>query len=145
MPQARYIPPMSVVVRTLVIWLLALALPVQAVAASAMVWCGTFNGPSSVSPTALLAAPGLQAAVAADDDVPHPCAMHAARDAATAEGAADNATAAGCTVCAACCMGALLPTVPTPLWVGGSQPSAQATVVAVRQFAAHGPERPPRS
>jgi hypothetical protein len=135
--------------RTLLIWLLVLALPAQGAMAASMAWCGPNHHASASSATALLV-----------DQTAHEHHEHAPHDAAHAvEGQAGEAVSGGsatpqplaqgdmqkCSVCASCCSAAVIHSAEANL--PGAEPGATvfATLVpAVEPFAADGPDRPPR-
>ena len=133
---------MSWLMRSLLIWLLVLALPAQSVAVAAMVGCGLGHQ------AAVVAGGAAQVPQAHAHPHPHP---HDA-DASASSGPAADATAAvaadghKCSACAACCSaGAILNTVPSV-----PMPEFAALVFAdwaasVAPFAVDGPDRPPRS
>jgi hypothetical protein len=136
-------------VRTLLIWLLALALPAQGVMAATMVFCGPDHRDQ------------VSAAVAAHDagvahDAMHFNAQsdHAAQDSHAGEAAADETATPDkfaqsemqkCSVCAACCSAAAIH--DTLLKLPAVEPAAAdfaALVPVVEPFASDGPDRPPR-
>jgi len=136
-------------VRTLLIWLLALALPAQGVIAATMVFCGPNHHDRASA-----------AAMAHDADAAHhplDSAAHSHHEAADgqAENAASDETAAPetfspsgmqkCSVCASCCSAAAIHDTVAKLPV--FEPMAAdfaALAPAVEPFAADGPDRPPR-
>ena len=137
-------------IRTLLIWLLALAIPAQGAAASTMAFCGAGHHGGTAAATADDAAAGHvhggHLSVAALED---PQAdLHGLADDGVGEptevkvGSADDHK---CNVCGSCCAtGALVSTDPAlPVAASASTefPSAQATV---EPYAANGPDRPPR-
>ncbi len=151
---------MQVWLRLLVVWFIALALPVQGVASATMAHCGPRHQPMHMA----AGAPGVpQAAQPHAADVAHAHHPHRPHD----EGAAAHSTghpepaphAAAepgkftdlgtykCSSCASCCAGtALTSAMPE---VPDSEPAptvfAEATVtVTVDPFASDGPDRPPR-
>ena len=136
-------------VRTLLIWLLALALPAQGVMAATMVFCGPNHHDRASA-----------AAVAHDADAAHQLhdvAAHSHHEAADgqAENTASDETATPdkfaqsnmqkCSVCASCCSAAAIHDTVAKLPV--FEPVAAdfaAMAPAVAPFAADGPDRPPR-
>ena len=153
---------MGLLIRTLLIWLLVLAVPAQGVAATTMAFC---------SPQHHGGSPFAQAQSAAPDRDAQPCGHAAAavqnhdqdlsNDQAQAAAAADadSSVASGskasdegkqanthkCSACATCCsvsaMLASLLDVASPVFTS----TVFSTVVpSVDAFAADGPERPPR-
>lgn len=148
---------MGLLIRSLLIWLLVLAVPAQGAAVAAMVGCGPkHHGGGSASAVLAPAVEahahtGMQAAGAHDHAVM--AAVTGDADDASAStnqtphtASAGSADAHKCSVCASCCSaGAILNTVPTV-------PAAQITrtvfadlLVAVDAFAVDGPDRPPRA
>ena len=141
---------MGLFVRTLLIWLLVLAVPAQGAAVATMAFCGpTHHGGGSpaaeVSVTTTqhshdgdaLAAHELDAAGSADV---------VSTDEVSAIAKASQAAKQKCSVCASCCsLGAILTTVPV-VPATDSAPTVFTTVVpTVDAFAADGPDRPPRN
>lgn len=159
---------MGLLIRTLLIWLLVLAVPAQGVAAATMAFCGPQHHGSRPFAQAQTAAPDRDAqpcghAAGAvqnhDHDLSHeqPQAQAQAQSAAAAEadpsfasdsdanGEGQQAKQHKCSACATCCsVNALLTSVlavPSPVFT----PTVFSTVVpSVDAFAADGPERPPR-
>lgn len=135
--------------RTLLIWLLALALPAQGVMAATMVFCGPDHRDQA------------SAAVAAHDAGVAHDAQHfnsqpdaAAQDSHAGEAAADETAAADkfaqsemqkCSVCAACCSAAAIhDNVPKLPAVEPAAADFAAVAPAIAHFASDGPDRPPR-
>jgi len=126
-------------IRAVLIWLLALALPAQGVMAATMVFCGPHHHERAVA-----------AAHEADAAHSHPAAAHDDADAVSAHESAAPEPAAQdgaqkCSVCASCCSAAAIPEAVPKLPVlepGAADFAAPAS--AVEPFAADGPERPPR-
>ena len=115
---------MSRVLRLVVTVLLALALPMQVVAATTMTLCG--SRPAAVESHADPSAPS--------HDAHH--AAHASRDKQP-----DSKSAA----CEACCSAAAMP--PPALSLAGAEPTdgfARAVSIGSLAFLTAGPERPPR-
>ena len=136
-------------VRTLLIWLLALALPAQGVMAATMVFCGPDHRDQ------------VSAAVAAHDagvahDAMHFNAQsdHAAQDSHAGEAAADETATPDkfaqsemqkCSVCSACCSAAAIhDTLPKLPAVEPAAADFATVAPAVEPFASDGPDRPPR-
>lgn len=136
-------------VRMLLIWLLAVALPAQGVMAATMVFCGPNHHDQASA-----------AAVAHDADAAHQAqdvSAHSHHEAADgqAENTASDETAVPdkfaqadmqkCSVCASCCSAAAIhDTVPKlPVLEPVAQDFA-ALAPAVEPFAADSPDRPPR-
>lgn len=143
---------MGLLIRTLLIWLLVLAVPAQGLAAATMAFCGpNHHGGDSASTASQLGsnpaehahhgdaapAPELEASAPADE---------AGADDASAISKASHAAQQKCSACASCCsLGAMLTTVPV-IPVADSAPMVFAAVVpTVDPFAADGPDRPPRN
>ncbi|HPO20435.1 MAG TPA: hypothetical protein PLO07_14685 [Rubrivivax sp.] len=136
-------------VRTFLIWLLALALPAQGVIAATMVFCGPNHHDRASA-----------AAVAHDVDAAHQpqdAAAHshqAATDAQPKNTASDETAASGkftqsamqkCSVCASCCSAAAIhDTVPKLPVLEPMAADFAALAPAVEPFASDGPDRPPR-
>ena len=131
--------------RTLLIWLLVLALPAQGAMAATMAFCGPKHHTSAV-------AVGVSAEEVADEHAPA-AAAHVAHGQSVHSAAVGSATAdtfaegdlQTCSVCASCCSAAAihssLPKLPRFEPV-----TAEFAIVsaAVESFAADGPDRPPR-
>jgi hypothetical protein len=132
--------------KTLLIWLLILVLPAQAIASTAKSSCGPRH--HAVSELGAHGTHALQT---------HHCSDHSAHAADGRHGAADagndcHAAAHGkfkssfCSACAACCVGAaVIPAMPD--WTPASGNSFIAVACAVPALTAYipsGPERPPR-
>jgi hypothetical protein len=136
-------------VRMLLIWLLALALPAQGVMAATMVFCGPNHHGRAAA-----------AAVVHDADAahqPHDFTAHSHYEAADkqAENTASDGTATPdkfaqsdmqkCSVCASCCSAAAIhDTVPKLPVLEPVVADFAALASAVEPFAADGPDRPPR-
>lgn len=135
--------------RTLTVWLLALALPVQAIAVAGMAHCGPSHQRMHV----------VQADAQAHSHAGHEKAAgggehHHHHDAAATAttvhdlAQADNITDLGaykCSACASCCAGFALPSAMPKLVAPEFVPTVFAAVeLRVDRFAADGLERPPR-
>ncbi len=159
---------MRALLRTLLIWMLVLAVPAQTAAAATMARCGPMHHGQGSAAT--LGHHGGAAAQPAADGAGSPGhvmqhgaahlahqAHHAEAPSAAAEAASELADATAtdslakagaqkCSACASCCSAfALLGAV---LLVPRAAPAATvfaALVASVVPFAADGPERPPRS
>jgi hypothetical protein len=137
-------------VRTLLIWLLALALPAQGVIAATMVFCGPSHHDRVA---AVAAAQQADAAHWLQDSVPRThdvTAVVQAEVSASDEAAVtDRFTPSGmqkCSVCASCCSAAAIHDTVAKLPV--LEPAAAdfaASASAVEPYAADGPDRPPRN
>jgi hypothetical protein len=136
-------------VRTLLIWLLALALPAQGVIAATMVFCG----PNHHGQASAVAATHL----ADEPHQPHDSTAHShdAIDNAKAENTASDETAPAdkftqaamqkCSVCASCCSAvAIHDTVPKLPVLEPMVADFAALATVVEPFATGGPDRPPR-
>jgi hypothetical protein len=134
------------VIWSLVIWLLAAALPAQGLAAATMLHCAPQRGHGSQAAHAAHAHADTSAAQHHHGANGHHDAAHAV-DATDAEHGVNAATALQkCSACATCCIGLALPSsmqsVPGPL----SEPTARpAPAVVHAAFLTGGPERPPRA
>lgn len=122
------------VLRTLLIWLLALALPAQGVMAATMVLCGPNHHERA-------------SAVAAAHRLPD-AAAHAEATAVDEAATPDRFAQSDlhkCSVCASCCSAAAIhDTVPKLPVLEPVSAQFTALVSAVEPFAAAGPDRPPR-
>lgn len=158
---------MGQLLRTMLIWLVALAVPAQGIAAATMMHCDLAQHGAQVTqrkvealPDAFLAPPVEHAA--------HGHASHRALDANTASETVQSATSPDtsdtarldkgighvkaaktasqkCSVCAACCAGLALPS--TAVMLPTIEPTHDVTVLSPRVAASvvvDGPERPPR-
>jgi hypothetical protein len=133
--------------RTFLIWLLALALPAQGVMAATMVFCG----PNHHDRAAVVVT--HEAGVAHQHDAA--AHSHQAATDAQSENTASDATAGSdrftqsamqkCTVCASCCSAAAIhDTVPKLPVLEPMAADFAPLVTAVEPFAVDGPDRPPR-
>ena len=141
-------------VRCFVMWLLVLALPVQAVAASTMLLCGaghhgTVQATEGGHDHANHVHMGAQDVSAVSDSTAHEDSAEAApsiEDSAFSPLTAKHANVMGkCSACAACCTVAFLPT--NVIAFTAPAPSRVLPVVELTThagFIADGPERPPR-
>jgi hypothetical protein len=140
-------------IRTLFIWLLVLAVPVQGAAAATMAFCGPNHHGGSASVQQQSATPAEHAHHGASAATAHEHDKVAASvddvSAASVDSAASpvfsKASTQKCSACASCCsLGAILNSVlavPEPIF----SPTVFSTVVpSVDAFAADGPDRPPR-
>lgn len=119
--------------RMFMVWMLALALPMQGMAAAAMRYCGG----AEPQPAAHHAAAEVSVHAADHRQHHHPAGP-----------GADHAHAAGhaCSACAACCVAlALPPAMPVPVAVDPAPTAVTALVAPSPSFLTAGPERPPRS
>ena len=141
---------MSLFVRTLLIWLLVLAVPAQGAAAATMAFCGP-NHHGGGSPHAGVGVVSAEHSHHGDARAGHghdagATANVVGTDGVSATVEASHAAKHKCSACASCCsLGAILTTVPV---VPATDPAVTVftTVVpTVDAFAAGGPDRPPRS
>ena len=144
---------MGLLIRTLLVWLLVLAVPAQGAAAATMAFCGPNHHGGGVSAEVQQAVPAEHAnqpgdAAATSDH--HRVATAADEDSSASASSAvsakvSHASKHKCSACASCCsVGAILSSVlavPTPVFT----PTVFSAVVpSVDAFAADGPDRPPR-
>jgi hypothetical protein len=158
---------MWLIVRTALIWLLAIALPVQGAAAATMLSCGPgHHGAAAGAHAHADDPPGMSSHHTHNGDEAgdhasshaHPhgsMAGHHGGDAATShdlsvdpspDGSPVHKTAGKCSACASCCTVAVLPTSVWPM--GSSQAVDRVVPQLVAQtavFMTGGPERPPRT
>jgi hypothetical protein len=143
---------MGWLIRTLLIWLLVLAVPAQGAAAATMTFCGPDHHGGGAAATQQ-AAPAAHAHHGSDADSAHEHVDIAGQADEETSAAASSAASAKsghasqskCSACASCCsFGAILSTVlavPAPVVA----PTVFCAVVpSVDTFAADGPDRPPR-
>ena len=140
---------MAAGLRILIIWLIALAIPVQGMAAATMRFCAPTNQARSAVP---------QAAAGAHHHAPGVAAHHA-HHAAPEVGPGDASDVPGhvpqtaskmvskmkCSACAACCMASALP--PSRVTVPVVKPLFEATQVVTTRYVGPdvaGLERPPK-
>lgn len=140
-------------IRTLLIWLLVLAVPAQGAAAATMAFCGPNHHGGLTDAGARHGTSAVHAHHGSDARNPH--AHHGAAANAEKQGGASADAAAPtkfvqadkqkCSACASCCsFGAVLSAalaVPVPVV---SPTVFSAVVPRVDAFAADGPDRPPR-
>ena len=139
----RYSPGMVSLLRALLIWMLVLAVPVQAAAAASMALCGTGHHGAA----AAVQAPAMHHAdrQAASADHSHLAPDHHAAAAGDDRSQPTPAEGHKCSVCASCCsvsaISQMTLTVPEPAVVATV---CCAVITTVDPFAADGPDRPPR-
>jgi len=137
--------------RTILIWLLVLALPAQGAIAATMVFCGPSHHGSSVVATSA----AVDDAHAEHHQHSHTTQAHddvadgGANDSASAESAAPaspgQADTKKCSVCASCCSANAIHSTAAKLPVLEPGRTLFTIVVPVIEpFAADGPDRPPR-
>lgn len=130
---------MRVWLKLLIVWFVAIALPLQGVAGVTMAHCGSsherMESPAEASPHGH-ADHGAAAA--------H---HHAAADSAQAEpGQWSDLVQVKCSSCAACCAGTALPSAAPGLPQVAAAPTVfTEDVLTVDAFASGGPDRPPRT
>ena len=137
---------MRFLLRSLFVWLLALALPLQGIAATGMQACGGMHG----GPGPMAAAADVTVHGHARADAHH---AHAERSSVSAHALADQdqdqeLPAAGhqCGACAACCPAVALPSeVAFPAASGKAADVIAAAPAHVVSFVPPGLERPPRN
>jgi hypothetical protein len=142
---------MRLSLRSLLIWLMVLAMPIQAVAAAGMQHCGAVHRLMQVVPTAAVALDGHDPV---HEATPHQHADAAGLDIEMSAGdpsdAGLNSTALGddytCSACANCCSAVALPASLVRL----PAPSIEAHAAAlpatnVVSFMSGGIDRPPRT
>lgn len=135
---------MRVLARLLLVWLIALALPIQGVAGVTMLHCG----PSHHAPPA--EAPHAEGGHAHHQHAVHAGAVDGQHDhghTAALGHAHHAADKASCSACAACCAGTALAVPMTPLVLAlqdVAQEHAPAAEARLAAFLTGGPERPPR-
>jgi hypothetical protein len=121
--------------RSLMLWLVVLAVPLQGLAAATMLNCAAVHGPSSVA---------LDHAGHGDHD--HGSVAVAAHGEAAADAGTAHAADHKCSACAACHASAALPVaVPALPAVDTAQAHPVARASAAAPFLTGGLERPPRS
>ena len=147
---------MGLPIRTLLIWLLVLAVPAQGAAAATMAFCGpSHHGSGAVSHAPRTSPVGHPKHV---QHASHADSVHAHQDiAAVADEDDASAISAGpgkvvhadqqkCSACASCCsFGAILSTVLAVPASAVTSAVFSTVVPTVDAFAADGPERPPRT
>jgi hypothetical protein len=138
--------------RLIVMWLIAMALPIQGVAAATMLHCGSAT-PAWPSTLQSAHAHHHDEAASSVPAVAH-LAAHSGHHPGAVADDASNATPShhhaggnsGCSACASCCSALALPVTPVLL---ASQPVADTVSAAgplpTVVFLTDGPERPPRT
>lgn len=144
---------MGLLIRTLLIWLLVLAVPAQGAAAATMAFCGPNHHGGGAAAHAQQSPPAEHAHQGIDARSAHAhyaAATQADEDVvATAISAASpkfvHADTHKCSACASCCsVGAILNTVLTVPAPELTPTVFSAVVTTVDAFATDGPDRPPR-
>lgn len=141
--------------RLLVIWCMAIALPLQALASASMLHCSHARAMAAAvdagqPPMSAHAMHGHPPAVAdqhgAHDTADHAMADHTAPAAAADPAAPADLTPPACSACAACCAGPALPSAAPRLPQPATVPAVfAALVVSLDRFSTGGPDRPPRT
>lgn len=137
--------------RTLLMWMLVLAVPAQGASAATMMFCG----PGHHSVVQVLDHGGSDSAdvhtyhddgAGADHEHPQAASEEAASSVVSASGKVIHHVKHKCSACASCCAAAALPpafiALPTPLLADSFLPLAPRSVASVPL---DGLERPPRS
>lgn len=144
---------MGLLIRTLLVWLLVLAVPAQGAAAATMAFCGPNHHGGSAATTAQQPGPAEHSNHDGDgQSTPGHHEMAALADEADSALASPATASQGshvvkqkCSACASCCsLGAMLSpplAVPAP---AVTPTEFSAVVPTVSAFAADGPDRPPR-
>jgi hypothetical protein len=147
MPSRTRIYPMNRFLKTLMLWLLLAALPLQGIAAAMQTTCGPMEhgGLAEATMSVHLHEHGGDALDAGDTVATDTgAAVKSAMSHDTSpDDSHDHAT---CSACASCCVGAVAAppaAVVTPAY-GSSLPSAVAPVPLVTGFVPAGLERPPK-
>lgn len=141
--------------RLLIVWCMAVALPVQGVAGTTMTHCGLSHERMGVAMEAAQHRHANQEVGAAHhhDTQAEDDAVHADR-ADHASASAGKARAAKlcdlaqykCSSCGSCCAGFALPSAVPHLPEAAAEPAAfDEVMVTIDAFASDGPDRPPRS
>lgn len=133
---------MNAVVRVLLMWLLAVALPVQGVAAATMQFCGAAHHPQKQQ---VQGADHGHGAAHAEADGHHVGAAGPAGEASAASDLSPHGQQK-CSACAACCAGSALP--PAALVLPVVEPASECVTVVPSAYVGPdvaGLEKPPRS
>ena len=144
---------MNFLIRTLLIWLLVLAVPAQGAAAATMAFCGPDHHSAGAAAQMHSTGPadhahhgGTAATKHEHPQIAAPADEHSSTSAVSAASAkVSDANKHKCSACASCCsIGAILSSllaVPAPVFT----PTVFSAVVpSVDTLAADGPDRPPR-
>lgn len=138
-------------IRTLLIWLLMLAIPAQGVAAATMAFCGPNHHGAAAGiaeqAAAVHQAHGDHEATAAHEPPRVDADAPAADDFSGSAKAKNHLTDQHkCNVCGACCStGALMSALPTLPTTDAALTSFTSVEACIDPFAADGPDRPPRN
>lgn len=147
---------MRCVVRALLVWVMVIALPVQGVAASAMLFCGPGHGRTVQGPASHHAA-GHGHDMAATDHGAHTHSVHAVAHSAGSEPSVANPSDGAdglfphhgkfsCSSCAACCSALALPaSFSLPETPGPAHPLRTSLEAPVASHQPDRLDRPPRT
>jgi hypothetical protein len=128
-------------IAVLIVWLLAVALPVQGLAAATMLHCA----PQRSHTTSSSAPAGHEHHGAAHAQQHHDASAHD-HGSTSDHHASVKTPLQKCSACATCCIGVALPSsaqsVPEPLAAAGARPEP---VLVHAAFLTSGPDRPPRA
>ena len=146
---------MDLLIRALLIWLLALAIPAQGVAAATMAFCGpNHHGGDAAAPAQHATAAShlhgdvgaTEAAVAHEHPRADASPPAAADPGLSSKAKVGSAVQHKCNVCGSCCStGALMSALPTLPAADAASTTFSSVVATVDPFAADGPDRPPRN
>lgn len=143
---------MQVWLRLLIVWFIAIALPVQGMAGVSMAHCGSSHERmgATMEPTQHRHADHEAAAAHHHVDDVADGAVQADPDTATQaeaqSGKLSDLAQYKCSSCAACCAGSALPSASPRLPKTKAAPAVFAEeLVSVDAFASDGPDRPPRT
>ncbi len=143
---------MGLLIRTLLIWLLMLAIPAQGVAAATMAFCGPAHHRGWAAATVdRVATPphshGDYGAASAHEHAVVQASTPALEEhGGPAKGKVNSSDQHKCNVCGACCSaGALMSALPVLLAADATSASFSFVVATFDPFAADGPDRPPRN
>ena len=127
------------VLRIALMWLVALAVPLQGVAAATMLACGPDHAPAAAAPSDPHASHYAHAEPALDPSA----ATH--HDTGDSQDGAGELVVQKCSVCASCCTAAMLPMPALRIGDSGLPDFVVPGVPAdAAVFLTDGPERPPR-
>ena len=143
----------SLLIRTLLVWLLVLAVPAQGAVAATMAFCGPNHHGGTAATLVQLATPAEHAHQDGGNTSAHEHRDQAAQADEDSSGSASSVTSAKvidastnkCCACASCCsVGAILNSVLAVPAPASTLTEFSAVVPSVDTFAADGPDRPPR-
>lgn len=136
--------------RLLIVWFIAIALPVQGIAGVTMVHCGSSHGRMGAAMEATQHRHAAHDAVAAHhhdaDETDLATRGHDTAQAKSQPGKLSDLAQYKCSSCASCCAGSALPSAMPRM----PEPTVAPAVfveemVTVDAFASDGPDRPPRT